>query len=452
LSIDLVIQNGTIVTSSLSFIGDIGIDAGRIVAIGSPGSVPQGRQSIDAKGKFVLPGLIDGHVHFRDPGLEYKEDFSTGSLAAAFGGITSVVEMPNSKPMTGNADVVQMREELIAARSYVDVGLLGVLVPENGDQIERMVSAGVVGLKIYMGESVGSITTPDNGSMMELMARAAKAGMRTAFHAEDNGILQYMAQKLKATGRKDLTAFVESRPVISEVEAIHRAALFAQYTQAKIHIFHVSSKDGAQTIQLWKQRGVDITGETCPHYLFLRAEEISAKLGPIARVNPPIRESGHGEFLYQSILDGALDSVTTDHAPHTREEKLEPDIWRGASGFIGVETSIPLMLSEAVHKRGMSLNQLVKLCSENPARIWGLWPQKGSLAVGSDADITIVDLEQEWVIDEQKLHSKHRISPWHGWHGKGKPVATVVRGQVVVLEGQLVAEQPVGRMIRPVKN
>jgi dihydroorotase len=166
-------------------------------------------------------------------------------------------------------------------------------------------------------------------------------------------------------------------------------------------------------------------------------------------MNPPVRTSEHGEYLYQSILDGTVNMIATDHSPHTPEEKLNPDIWKATSGFTGVETVMPLMLSEGVNKRGMSLNHFVKICSENPAKVWDVWPRKGSLNVGTDADLTVVDLDLEWTVDENKLHSKNNVTPWHGWSGKGKPVMTVVRGQVVMQNGELTADRPRGQMVRP---
>ncbi len=449
MTVNLVVRNGVIVTPSSSFEGGVAVDEGRIVAVGADEQLPAARQTIDAEGNYILPGLIDAHVHFRDPGMEYKEDFYTGSTAAAYGGITMAVDMPNTKPVTDNPEVVQLRERLIAEKSYIDIGLPGVIVPENLDQIAPMAGSGAIGFKIYLGESFGSISAPSDGIMIDAMGEVAKTGLRLAFHAESQQIVQHRTAQVMATGRTDPMAFIESRPVLAEVESIHRAALLASYTGAKIHIFHLSSKDGAIAIQEWKEKGVDITVETCPHYMFLHAEKYMDALGSRMRANPPVRSSEHGEFLYQALADGRIDMLTTDHAPHTREEKTSPDIWKAMSGFMGVETAVPLMLSEAVNKRGMPLNHLVKVYSENPAKVWGIWPRKGALHIGSDADLTIVDLGQEWTIDENKLHSKNNVTPWNGWRGKGAPVTTIVRGQVIVHQGDLVADRPRGQLVRP---
>ncbi len=449
MAVDLVVRNGTVATATETFHGGVAIDQGLIAAVGRDSDLPEARQVINVAGKIITPGLIDAHVHFREPGLTYKEDFSTGSTAAAMGGVTMVLDMPNTKPITSTPEVVRLREELIAEKSYVDIVLVGVVVQENVDQIKPMAAAGVVGYKIFLGETIGNIPAPDDGMLVDALAQVAETGLRIGFHAENNQILQHRTRQLKAQGRQDPMAFLESRPAVCEAESIQRMGLFARYTGAKIHIYHLSSKDGAMMVREWKDKGVDITTETGPHYMFLHAEQYMNELGPRLRMNPPVRTREHGEYLYQSILNGTVDMIATDHSPHTPEEKLNPDIWKAISGFVGVETVMPLMLSEGVHKRGMSLNHFVKICSENPAKVWHIWPQKGSLHVGTDGDLTIIDLDKEWTIDETRLHSKNNVTPWHGWSGKGKPVMTIVRGQVVMKDGELVAERPTGRLVRP---
>ena len=447
---DLVVRNGLVVTPAATFPGGVAITAGRIVAVGADAALPAAHEVIDVGGKVITPGLMDFHVHFREPGLTYKEDFASGSTAAIMGGITCVLDMPNTKPPTSTPEVVAQRAAAIAEKSYCDVVLVGVVVQENVDQIVPMAAAGVVGFKVFLGETIGSLPAPDDGMLLDALAQVARTGLRIGFHAENNQILQHRTRQLRATGRQDMAAFLESRPAICEAEAIQRMALFAQYTGAKIHIYHLSSKDGAQMVREWKGKGVNLTTETCPHYLFLPAEQYLEPLRTRLRVNPPVRTGEHAAYLYQSLLDGTVDMVATDHAPHTAEEKLNPDIWQALSGFTGTETLIQLLLSEAVHQRGLTLNQLVRLCSEAPAKIWSVWPRKGSLLPGADGDLTILDLDRPWTIDETQLHSKHNITPWHGWQGRGRPVMTIVRGQVVMRDGALVAARPRGQLVRPV--
>ncbi len=449
MTVDLLISNGSVVTGGRVARADIAITDGRIAAIGVTGSLPAGRETIDAGGLHVLPGVIDAHVHFRTPGMEHKEDLTSGSLAAVFGGVTCVMDMPNTVPATADATTVDLRRSLIEQASYVDEMLIGVLNGANADQVEPMVRAGVVGFKAYLGESVGAIATPNDGQLVSVMAQLAMNGLRLAFHAENGAILEHFGRLLRATGRTDGNAFAESRPVIAEVEAISRACLLAEATGARIHILHLSSQAGLETIRSWRRRGVDVTTETGPQYLFL-SEDDFPRLGARLRCNPPVRTPADGAALFQGLLDGAIDMIATDHAPHTVAEKTTPNIWDAMSGFLGVETSIQLLLSEGVHRRGLSLLDVARLTAEAPARTWGVWPRKGAIQPGSDADLTLVDLDRAWVIDEAELHSKHKISPWNGWKGRGQPITTVVGGAVVVRDRQLVAKRPGGRFIRPV--
>jgi dihydroorotase (multifunctional complex type) len=229
------------------------------------------------------------------------------------------------------------------------------------------------------------------------------------------------------------------------VESIQRVGLFASETQAKVHIVHLSSAPGLKAVQEWRERGVDITCETTPHHCFLTSEDMST-LGPLLRINPPVREAGHAAALLEGIASGAITAIATDHSPHTRSEKLRDNIWESVSGFPGVETSLRLFLTYAVHTGRISLQQLVRATSEGPARTWDLYPRKGALQVGSDADLTVVDLSLEDVIEEGRLHGKNNVTPFAGRRTRGAAIATIVRGHVVMRDGQLIAP-PLGRMV-----
>jgi dihydroorotase/allantoinase len=279
------------------------------------------------------------------------------------------------------------------------------------------------------------------------MSIIASTGLRIGFHAENNDVMQHLIRKYKAEGRTDARAHLETRPVLAEVESIQRLALFGQHTGCKVHVYHLSSKDGMETIAEWRDKGVNITCETGAHYCFLSLEEYERQ-GSVVRMNPPIRGLQHGEGLLQGLLDGRVSMIATDHSPHTREEKINDDIWKAISGFVGVETSVQVFLDRAVNAGKMTLPEFVRVTSRNPAQVWSMAPRKGSLRVGSDADFTLVDLNKEWVIDASKLHSKNTVSPFDGWRGKGMAVATIVRGQVVMQNGQLVG-QASGRMVHP---
>lgn len=445
---DLVITNGTVVTSDAMFPADLAIHEGRFVAIAEPGSLGlDAAQVYDATGNYVLPGVIDGHVHFREPGLEYKEDFGTGSRAAVMGGVTTVIDMPNTKPPTDNPEHVELKRRLAGEKAYCDFGILGLVVQENVAELQPMARSGVVGYKCFLGETVGNIPAPDDGMLLDAFREIAAVGLRVGFHAENNEIMQHLIRQIKATGRTDALAHVDSRPALAEVESIQRMGLFAKYTGTKIHIFHLSSRDGLEMIDEWRAKGVDITTETGAHYSFLTSADMST-LGSMLRMNPPVREPGHGDFLVAGLADGRVTSIATDHSPHTKEEKLNDDIWKAISGFAGVETSVRLFLTYGVHANRMSLQQYVRASSEGPARTWSLYPRKGAIRLGSDGDLTIIDLDKEGVIREAEMHGKNNANPFEGHKTRGQAVATIVRGRIVMRDGELTGP-PAGRMVRP---
>ena len=448
---DLVVRNGTLVTPRATYLADVGIRGGRIAAIVAPGELTsQAGQLIDASGLHVLPGVIDGHVHFREPGLEYKEDFGTGSRAAVMGGVTTVLEMPNTIPPTATAELVLHKRRLAETKSYCDFGLYGLVDQDSVEQLAPMAAAGVVGFKCFLGRSTGDIGPPDDGRLLEALGIIAELEMRCAFHAENDEIIQSSIRRLQADGRVDPLAHLESRPVIAELESIQRVGLFAASTRAKAHILHLSSAPGVAAVEDWRRRGVDMTCEVTPHHCFLSSDDYE-HVGSLLRINPPVREPGHSAVLLAGVASGAVNAIATDHAPHLLSEKLQENVWNAVSGFAGVETSLKLFLTYGVHAGRLSLQQLVRATSEGPAQLWGLYPRKGALEVGSDADVTLVDLALEDVIDSERLHGKNNPTPFDGWRTRGGPVATVVRGQVVMRDGDLIGP-PLGRMVQAVAN
>lgn len=449
-TVDLIVKNGTVVTSDRTFEADIAIKDGTFVEIADRGALTStAAEEYDATGRYVLPGVIDGHVHFREPGLEYKEDWRTGSLAAIHGGVTTVVEMPNTKPKTDTAENVELKKRLAEEKSYVDFGIIGLLVQDSVPAIRAMAEAGVVGYKCFLGETIGNIPAPDDGMMLDGLREIAATGLRIGFHAENNEIMQHLIRQFKAQGRSDPQAHVDSRPALAEVESIQRMGLYARHTGTRIHIFHLSSREGLDMIEEWRAKGVDITTETGAHYVFKKAEDMD-QTGVRLRMNPPVRwgSEGHGDYLLQGLRDGRVSQIATDHSPHTAEEKLTGDIWTAISGFPGVETSVSYFLTYGVNAGRMTLQEFVRASSEGPAKTWDMYPQKGTIAVGSDGDLTIVDLDKEGVIRDDQLHSKNHVTPFDGDKTKGAPVATIVRGQIVMRDGEVVGE-PRGRIVRP---
>jgi dihydroorotase len=451
--VDMIIKNGTIVLPRTNRQAHVIIHDGKIMDIIFSDELPETLQTIDVRGLHVLPGLIDPHVHFREPGLAYKEDFTTGSAAAACGGITCVNDMPNVVPPTLDVQAFHAKLSSINGRSYVDYGLYGVLVAGNTNQILPLAEAGIIGFKIFMGETVGQILPPSDGEILDAWSILRETGLRCGVHAENQSILAYLREKYQKLGRKDPLVHFEARPSIAEAECINRAILFAEHCRSKLMIYHMSAREGVALLREAKQRDVDVMGETAPHYLMFAAEDMVRKgLGSLLKVNPPIRTEDHAEALWEGLREGTIEVIGSDHAPHTANEKRADerfsDIWQVASGLIGVETSLPLMLTQ-VHAGKLTLNQLVKVQAEGPARAWNLWPKKGNLDPGADGDVTIVDMNKEGIIDKNRLHSKSKVTPYHGWRIKGMPVYTIVRGNIVAKDGEVVGN-PIGQLQRPI--
>jgi dihydroorotase len=432
---DLIIQDGIIVSPDMESLGSVAIKDGRILAVGAKEAMPPAREIFDASGLHVLPGAIDVHVHFRDPGYPHKEDFGSGTASAAVGGVTTVFDMPNTIPATGTAEVLAEKHAIAAAKACVDFGLYGLLGEDTIEHVPALVAGGVIGFKLYMGNTFGRIPSPSTGAMLEAFEVVAPTGKRVSLHAETNSIMERRQERLVASGRRDPLAHIASRPAVVAVEAVSRAAILAEWTGARIHILHISSAEELRPLREAKARGVDITGETCPHYLLLSTDDYHAMAG-IIRVNPPVREARNQEPLWAALADGTVDLIATDHAPHSVEEKTRNDIWAVDCGFPGVETQMPLMLTE-VNNRRLSICDYVRLSAYNPARIWGLYPRKGAVAPGSDADFALVDVARDHVLADSELQSRSKISPWNGRRVRGLPLHTMVRGRFVMKDRKL---------------
>jgi dihydroorotase len=448
---DLIIRNGTIVSPDAIVAGSIAIKDGRVLAVGADEAMPQARESFDAGGLHVLPGAIDVHVHFRDPGWPHKEDWATGTAAAACGGVTTVFEMPNTNPPTGTAETLAAKHETAAKKACVDFGLYGLLGEDTIAHVSALVDGGVIGFKLFMGNTFGKIPSPSTGAMLEAFEVVAPTGKRISLHAETNSIMERRQQRLMLAGRRDPMAHIASRPAVVAIEAVSRAAVLAEWTGARIHIVHISSAEELRPLRDAKARGVDITGETCPHYLLLSTDDYH-RMGGIIRVNPPVREARNREPLWSALADGTIDLIATDHAPHTPEEKTRNDIWAVDAGFPGVETQMPLMLTE-VNRGRMSICDYVRLSSFNPARLWGLYPRKGAIQLGSDADLAIVDLSRNHTLDDSAMHSRSKISPFNGRRVQGLPLHTLVRGRFVMKDRVLVdGMQGWGRSVQNIQR
>ena len=445
-NIDLVIKGGKVVSPTTTIEADISISGEKIVAITAPGAFPKSIDQIDAKGKYVLPGAVDSHVHFREPGYEYKEDWETGTAAAVCGGTTTVFEMPNTNPPTGTISALQLKQKRASEQAYVDYGIYGLLDEKNIDVLEDLIENGVSGFKCFMGNTFGDLPAPSDGAMLEGFEILAKHGYRCTVHAENASIMARRQDRMEKAGRTDPLAHLAARPEICAVEAVGRAVAFAEWTGARLHIAHKSSKDALYILKDAKKRGVDVTVETCPHYLLMTTDDMK-NLGGLLRVNPPIREPGHGDSLWGGLSDGTIDMIATDHAPHQPEEKSHENIWECDCGFPGVETQMPVMLTQ-VNAGRLTINQYVQWSAKAPALAWDCYPTKGVLQPGSDADLVIADLSKGHVIDKSRLHSKSKVTAWHGFETTATVDWTLVRGRVIVKEGELVGEKGWGRPVK----
>lgn len=441
--VDFVIRGGQVVSPTSTLNASVAVHEGRVVAVGEDALMPPATEIIDATGKYVIPGAIDSHVHFRTPGYDYKEDWHTGTGAAARGGVTTVLEMPNTNPPTGTLEALKQKQAIAKAQALVDYGIYGLLDEKNIDQLEALIDAGVSGFKCFMGNTFGDLPAPSDGAMLEGFEILARRGMRCTVHAENFSIMARRQAQMEAAGRTDAQAHLAARPEVCAIEAVSRAVIFAEWTGARLHIAHKSSGDALYVLRDAKRRGVDVTVETCPQYLLLDTEDMK-RLKGILRVNPPIRDAEHPPQLWAALKEGLIDMIATDHAPHSIEEKTRDNIWKCDCGFPGVETQMPIMLTE-VNRGRLTLQDYVRISSFNPARAWGFFPRKGAIQPGADADIVLVDMAAERTIDQGSLFSKSKITPWHGRKVKGLPVLTMVRGKVVMKDGRILAEPGWGK-------
>jgi len=450
-SADLVIRNGRVAVSSSLRSCAIAAKDGKVAWVGANSNAPNADRVVDASGLIVLPGVIDAHVHMRDPGATYKEDFRTGTAAAAAGGVTLVFDMPNNTPPTEDVEALRTKAKAAQDKALVDYALYGAITKGNTGEITSLIGAGVIGFKCYMAETTGSVAPPPEAELREDLALVGRAGRRVSVHAEDDSMIRQRISRLRETGRSDAIAHYESRPGIAEEKAVRRAITLARYAKCNLHIAHLSSAAGARAVRGAKRspRGSrsDVTAETCPQYLLLDKEDYAEK-GSMMKSNPSIKRREDRLALWTAVRDGTVDMIATDHAPHTIEEKTSgASIFEQASGFPGLETSVALMLT-CVNRDLLSLSEYVRLTSEGPAKAWGLYPKKGCIAVGADADFTVVDTKREWRIDPAKFVSKAKYSPFEGFKAKGAAVYTVVRGCVVMDHGH-VDTRSRGEMQRP---
>ena len=440
--IDAVVRGGVVVTPRGRHPADIGIDDGRIVAVAA--EVGDGREEIDARGLLVLPGLIDVHVHFNEPGRTEWEGAATGSAALAAGGGTLFVDMPlNSTPCTVDGAAFDAKRAALEAAAVTDFALWGGLVPGAVGHMAALAERGVVGFKAFMSSSgVPEFPRSDDATLLEGLAEAARLGLPVSVHAENEELTHLLAARAE---RRDARAFLQSRPVIAELEAIQRILLFAAETGASIHIVHVSSGRGVALAAAARERGVDVSIETCPHYLFFTEDDLE-RLGAVAKCAPPLRGAGERAALWSQLSSGAVDIVGSDHSPCPPALKAG-DVMTAWGGIAGAQSTLNVLLDRGYHERLLTIEQIAALVSATPARRFG-FAAKGAIEIGRDADLLLLDPDGTWTLTAGDLHQRHRLSPYLGASFRGRVRRTVRRGETIYLDGRITAKKQV-RFVRP---
>lgn len=420
---------------------DIGVSEGKIVALGQNLSGSAGTE-IDAHDLNIFPGVIDAHVHFNEPGRTEWEGFATGSRAAAAGGTTTVFDMPlNAHPPTTDGPSFDAKCAAAEQTSMVDFGLWGGLVPGNVDELETLQKRGVVGLKAFMSNSgIEDFDAADMGTLRAGMRKAAELGMIVAVHAESEEMTRELTKKAFAEGRASVRDYLESRPVAAELEAIQRAIDLAAETGCKLHIVHVSSAEGIRLVTRAMAEGVDVSCETCPHYLVLTDEDM-VKVGALAKCAPPLRSAREQEELHRSLSD--VTTIGSDHSPSPPEMKARSNFFQVWGGISGCQHLLALLCGI----EELSPSDIARLTSSGVAQRFGL-KQKGGFEIGKDADLTLVDMNSSENITAESLHYRHKQTPYTGRRLGARIVRTLLRGQSIYEDGNFVA-RPFGRFVRP---
>jgi allantoinase len=457
---DLVVGNGTVVTPQGRVVSDIGVATGTIAAITRPGEIPPEAASthIDASGLHILPGLVDAHVHLFDPGWPEWEDFPHGTRAAAAGGITTILEMPVSVPPVDSAKVFGSRLHAVEHRSVIDFALYGGLGESNPGAASDMAQAGAIGFKSFRARGMASkhgaqdgIRAPDPGAMLERFRESAATGLPHAVHAEHDRLTEHFKAEAIARGWTRPEHHNLGRPELCEIVSTTETLVLARAAGARLHIVHMSAPDAVAAAARARGDGQAVTVETCPQYLLFSSEDM-ARFGPYGKVHPPLRSPDSRDRLWQYVANGTIDVIATDHSPFPASDKApyENDIWSAAGGHPGLETMLPALLTQ-VNAGRLTLERLVALTSENPARIFGLYPRKGAVHVGADADLVIVDTRKVSVVRTEQMFTKARQAERWFYEAtmRGLPETTIVRGVPVFDRGRILVEPGHGRFLRP---
>lgn len=444
--LDLILKNAKVYLEDRFVEGvSVGVQAGRITAIAAPECMPEGARTLDLTGEYLIPGTIDTHMHVRDPGHTERGTFYTETMAAAAGGVTTILEQPISVPPQHNVEILERRIARAEAQCVVDFAFYGAAGGEYLEDIAQLAADGrIVAYKTFLHappegreQEFQGLTMADDAQLYAGMRELAKTGLFCAFHAENNDMISANIRRLRAEGRVSPEYHCVSRPTVAEVTSVERILNFVRETGARVEIAHVSCPEVMELLRQAKKDGLPVYVETCPHYLFLTEEDM-VKFGPYAKCNPPVRSRAQAEKLWDYVNDGTVDYMGSDHSPFLVEEKTRglKDIFAAAAGFPGADLRLPLML-DAVAEGRTTLEKVVELLSVNPARCFGLYPTKGTIQVGADADFTLFRMDRHTVVDKARNYSHARdiAIPYDGRELKCAVTGTIVRGRVVMRDG-----------------
>jgi len=442
---DLVIRGGTAILPTGQRPADIAITGGIISAIGS--EVRDAEAVIDATGLVVLPGVVDAHVHFNEPGRADWEGWEAGTRGAAAGGVTTVLEMPlNAHPPTTTPAAFDEKLAIASQKALVDFGLWGGLVPNNLDNLQTLHQRGVIGFKAFMSDSgIEDFHRVSDGVLAIGLKVTARLNAIVGVHAESQ-------EMLETQGAPSPLAWCRARPAAAEVDAIRRLLVCMRGAGkgVRAHVVHVSCAEGLAEVDAARNKGVSITAETCPHYLAFSEEDFE-RIGPPLKCAPPIRDAGTREALWAELLAGRVDLIGSDHSPcpAAAKQKGEHDIWQAWGGVAGIQATLPVLLTDGLHARGLSLERVAHLTATAPAQLFGLYPRKGAITVGADADFAIIAPDKQWTFQPQNLEARSGVSAYLGREFTGQVVRTIVRGRTVFLDGRVVGEMGWGQLVKP---
>lgn len=447
---ELFIRDVRMITPEGQMPGGVAVEGGRIKALTTPETPCQAAKVYDGRGLLLLPGVVDIHVHFREPGQEYKATYASESSAAAVGGVTTICDMPNNGDhAVTDLDRFRKKAQVARASSRVDFGIYAYMVSRDRRELETLRRDGLMGLKYDMSlagveVSPGRVLPPPEDAE-DYFRAAAETGLRIGIHAEDRALVMQRTAELRALGRTDAAAHLEARPVEAEVRALQQVVRLVRATHAQVHIHHLSSAEGLGLLRRARADGLPITAETIPAFLFFDDSDYEA-LGTLIKIHPSIKYRSDRDALWEGLRDGSIDCVATDHAPHTVTEK-QRSVWEASPGVIGVQTSLCLLLDAVSHGR-LPLERCVELLSRVPAELYGFGDRKGSIRPGADADLVLVDPALVHQIRNDEMYTPNRLTPYDGRLVRGVPVATWLRGIPIAEHGRVVGE-PHGEQVFP---